>query len=144
MGPYIICQLFLTLGDVPNCPVASVTDNIIDYCYGTEVACVQRANLGISVGIKESMAVYDVTTGLIKIKEAVSVYGIPSGSLADGVLQDGDVLVSIAINGKLTEITRQYHALDLMLDMRVGDQVTLNILRDGEEKALTLTIAEGD
>lgn len=31
-----------------------------------------------------------------------------------------------------------------MLDMRVGDQVTLNILRDGEEKTLTLTVAEGD
>ena len=54
----------------------------------------------------------------------------------------GDVLVSATLNGNTTEITRQYHIIDMMLDVRVGDVVTLNILRGGEEKIVSITITE--
>ena len=128
---------------IPSNVAVSIAENIIDYCYGTDTERVQRAFLGITVSALDSKAVYDSTTGLISIKETVSVYEVSSDSLADGVLQAGDVLVSANINGNTTEITRQYHIIDMMLDVRVGDVVTLKILRGGEEMTVSITITEG-
>ena len=71
------------------------------------------------------------------------MYEVSSGSLADGVLQAGDVLVSATVGGNTTDITRQYHIIDMMLDVRVGDLVTLKILRADEEKTVSITITEG-
>ena len=71
------------------------------------------------------------------------MYEVTEGSLADGILQAEDVLVSATLNGEVTEITRQYHIIDMMLDVRVGDVVILNILRSGEKKTVSITITEG-
>ena len=53
------------------------------------------------------------------------------------------MLVSATLNGETTEITRQYHIIDMMLDVRAGDVVTLKILRGGEEMTVSITITEG-
>ena len=52
------------------------------------------------------------------------------------------MLLSVTINDKTTSITRQQQAIDMMVDVRVGDIVTFNILRDGEEKSVSITITE--
>ena len=54
-----------------------------------------------------------------------------------------DILVSATVGESPTEITRQHHIIDMMLDVRVGDVVTLQILRAGEEKTASITITEG-
>ena len=121
----------------------SIAENIIDYCYGTDEERVQRALLGITVSTSDSKAIYNSETGSFTIEETVSVYEVTEGSLADGILQAEDVLVSATLNGEVTEITRQYHIIDMMLDVRVGDVVILNILRSGEKKTVSITITEG-
>ena len=128
---------------IPSNVAASIAENIIDYCYGTDTERVQRALLGITVSTSDSKAVYDSTTGLVTIEETVCVYEVTSGSIADGILQAEDVLVSATVNGNTTEITRQYHIIDMMLDVRAGDVVTLKILRGGEEQTVSITITEG-
>ena len=128
---------------IPSNVVVSIAENIIDYCYEKDTQRVQRALIGITVSTSDSKSVYNSTTGLISIEETVSVYEVTSGSLADGVLKSGDVLVSATVNDNTTEITRQHHVIDMMLDVRVGDVVTFNILRDGEEKSVSITITEG-
>lgn len=128
---------------IPSNVAVSIAENIIDYCYGTDTERVQRAMLGITVSTTDSKAVFDSDTGLISIEETVSVYEVSSGSLAEGILQAGDILVSATVNGNVTEITRQYHVIDMMLDVRVGDEVTLCILRGGEEKTVSITITKG-
>ena len=85
---------------------------------------------------------YDSQTGRFEIKETVSVYEVNDNSLSDGVLKVGDVLQSVVLREEITEITRQHHVIDMMLDVRVGDIVTFNILRDGEEKSVSITITE--
>ena len=80
---------------------------------------------------------------MITIEETVSVYEVSSGSLADGILQAGDILVSATVGESPTEITRQHNIIDMMLDVRVGDVVTFQILRAGEEKTASITITEG-
>ena len=127
---------------IPSNIAVSIADNIIDYCYGKENTNVQRAMLGISLGISESKAVFDPESGTIAIKETVLVQEVTAGSLAEGVLQAGDMLISASLNGKTTKITRQYHMIDMMLDVRVGDTVTIEILRNGERMTVTLTVTE--
>ena len=127
---------------IPSNVAVSIADNIIDYCYETDIERVQRALLGITVTASDSKAIYDSEKGTIYIEETVSVYEVSKNSLADGALMASDVLVSATLNGETTEITRQYHIIDMMLDVRVGDVVTLHILRAGEEKTVSITITE--
>lgn len=127
---------------IPSNVAVSIAENIIDYCYGTDEERVQRALLGITVSTSDSKAVYDPETGLYTLTETVSVYEINTDSLAEGVLQAEDILVSATVNGNTTRITRQYHIIDMMLDVRAGDVITLNILRGGEEKTVSMTVTE--
>ncbi len=127
---------------IPSNVAASIAENIIYYCYGTDTERVQRALLGITVSTSDSKAVFDSETGLLTIEEKVSVYEVTGGSLADGILQAGDVLVSTTVNGNTTAVTRQYHIIDMMLDVREGDVVTLKILRGGEEQTVSITISK--
>ena len=128
---------------IPSNVAVSIAENIIAYCFGTGTERVQRALLGVSVITSDSKAVFDYDTGLIRIEETVSVYDVSAGSLAEGVLQSGDILVSATINGTTTvKITRQYHMIDMMLDVRVGDVVTVTVLRGGVEKTVSITITQ--
>ena len=53
-----------------------------------------------------------------------------------------DVLLNVSINGEKLEITRQYHIIDMMLDIREGDVLIFEILRDGEKMNVTISITE--
>ena len=64
------------------------------------------------------------------------------GSLSDGILEVGDVLLSVTIGENVTEIARQHHVIDMMLDVRVGDVVSFRIMRGDEEKTVSITITE--
>lgn len=125
---------------IPSSVAVSIAENIIDYCFGTDVERVQRALLGITVSTTDSKAVYSEKTGLVTIEETIAVHEVTNGALADGVLLADDVLVSATLNGVTKRITRQYHIIDMMLDVRVGDTVTLTVLRDGAEIALNIVI----
>ena len=127
---------------IPSNIAVSIAENIIYYCHGTDVERVQRALLGITVSTIDSKAVFDSATGLVSIEETVAVYEVSNNSLAFDILQAEDILISATLNGSTTEITRQYHIIDMMLDVHAGDVVTLNILRNGEEKTVSITITE--
>ena len=127
---------------IPSNVAIAIAENIIHYCHGTDVERVQRALLGITVNATDSKAVYDGETGCVIISETVSVYEVGEGTLAHGVLQKGDVILSATLHGETTEITRQYHIIDMMLDVRAGDVVTLSLLRDDEPLTVEITITE--
>ena len=98
--------------------------------------------LGITVSTSDSKAVYDTESGKIAISEKVSVYEITAGSLADGSLEEGDVLVSVISNGETMQLSRQHHVIDLMISARVGDVLTFNIIRAGTEMTVSVTVTE--
>ena len=127
---------------IPSNVAVSIADNIIYYCLGTSLERVQRAALGITVMNKDSKAVYDSESGLVSIKETVALYEVSERSVASGVLLEGDILLRAKLGEKTVEITRQYHIIDLMLDVRVGDTVDITILRGGEEKTVSIKITE--
>ena len=128
---------------IPSNVAVSVANNIIDYCYGTNVESVQRVSLGIGVSVSNSKAVYDSQTGKFAIEETVCVSSVTANSLADGVLAKNDVLVRATLNEKTVEITRQYKIIDMMLDARIGDVISFDIIRNGTEMTVSITVTAG-
>ena len=126
---------------IPSTLACNVADNIIDNCFGMTNTSVKRALLGITVSISDSVAVYDSQTGKVTINETVVVMEVTSSSIVSGKLKADDVIKSITLNGKETQIvTRQHHVIDYMLQARVGDTCTLVVERNGVEKTFTFTI----
>ena len=128
---------------IPSNLAVAVANNIIDNCFETDVERIQRAILGVTVYATDSKAVYDSETSRVHIEESVAVYEIASNSLADGSLAVGDVIVSIAVNGGAEmEVSRQYHILDFMIDVRLSDEISIAIIRGGEKMVVTVTVTE--
>jgi hypothetical protein len=59
-----------------------------------------------------------------------------------GLLQEGDVINSITIDGVNRNVTRTYHVIDTMLYARVGSSVIINVTRGGEAKDVTIPITK--
>lgn len=125
---------------IPSNVAKSVADNIIEHCYETDIETVQRAKLGITVISSQSYTEYDSETGYIYIREIVEIYDVASDSVSNGILQKGDIIKSVSFGDRVVEITRQYHIVDLMLDVRAGDTLSITVIRNGEELTLDLTI----
>ena len=127
---------------IPSNVACAVADNIIDNCYGSENKTVMRALLGITLGVSDSRAVVDTDEGIIKVMETVGITEISEDSIAYGKLKVGDEIKSVTVDGEITDVTRRYHIIDEMLDARIGDTVTVNVIRGGEEISVTITITE--
>lgn len=98
--------------------VVRIADNIIDYCFDSDIKRVQRAIVGITVASADSTAVYNSETGYVEIVERVIVYSTEKGYLADSLFLQGDEFVSLTLNGKTKKITRRHHVIDMMLEVR--------------------------
>ncbi len=127
---------------IPSNVVRAVADNIIDYCYGTDCESVMRGLLGITVQTTGYSTAYDAESGLLVRREEISVYEVTAGGLGEDILKADDVVKSITVGEKTVTVTRQHHLIDAMLDVRVGDTVTLSIVRDGQEMTVSTAITE--
>ena len=125
---------------IPSNVARAIADNIIYYCYGKDCTSVMRAMLGVTVTVSSLSTYYDAETGMIEKYEEVTVYEVSSGGLGERMFEVGDVLKSITIGNKTVNITRQHHLIDAMLDARVGDTVTITLIRDGQEKTVSTTL----
>lgn len=125
---------------IPINLAVTVAENILYYCLDTDLKTVQRPELGITTQVSQARAVYDEETGGIRILEEVTVSKIKKGSLSEGIVQEGDRLIRIAVNGKEQMITRKYHGEDLVLEAHVGDVVYLTVEREGQILTLELEI----
>ena len=127
---------------IPTRVAIGVTENILDNCFETDCESVMRAMLGVTIINKASRAVYDKETGLVRIEEAIEVYEVATDSIAHGKLEEGDILLSVELNGQLQMITRQHHVIDLMLHAREGDTMKITVLREGKEKTFSVKLTE--
>lgn len=126
---------------IPSNIVKAVADNIIDHCYETELEKVQRALLGITVGISDSSA-YLTDDGHVKVKETVFVSEVTTSGIAYGILEADDILVSAKLNDKEIEITRQHQIIDFLLNARTGDTFYITVERDNEKITLEIPITK--
>ncbi len=127
---------------LPSNVVRAIADNIIDYCYGKDCESVMRGLLGITVEVSDYGTYFDTQSGLIVRSEEITVHEVTAGGLGEAILKAGDVVKSITIGENTITVTRQHHLIDAMLDVRVGDIVSLVIIRDGVETSVSTTITE--
>lgn len=116
---------------IPSNVAVAVADNIVDNCFGKDTKTVKRAVLDIELGSSESIAVIDENSGMIKVKETVTVAEISSQSPALGKLKVGDVIESVTLGSETVNVTRKHHIIDLLLKARIGDTVTVKVRRNG-------------
>ena len=127
---------------IPSNVARAIADNIIDYCFETDCVTVMRGIMGVTVGVSALSTAFDSETGRFERIEEVYIHEVVSGGLAEGNLQAGDIVLSIAVGDKVKAVTRQHHLIDAMLNVRVGDTVTTTVLRDGKEIAISTVITE--
>lgn len=88
---------------------------------------------------------YRAYLGLPANGEGVVITRVVTGTSADGVVKDGDVMMAIdghaiTADGKIN-LDGQVVMLEEIVERKFnGDQVKLRIIRDGEEQELTLTL----
>ncbi len=118
---------------LPITPVKYVMQNAVE-----NGGAVKRAMLGITVSTTASSARLD-SEGHLLIEEELTIYEAPtSGAAAYGLLKKGDVLKEATISGVTSKLTRRFHLIDLLLQVRLGDSVSLKIERDGVEKEVQI------
>ncbi len=129
---------------IPVSIAIGVAQNIIDHSTNEAYTDgVWKYLLG--VGVVSIAARTELTEeGAVVIREDVIVDTVTEGSLTDGVLQTGDVIKSLTIRGVTYEATRSFVIVDVMLNARVGDTVSVTVERDGETLTETFTITEDD
>ncbi len=131
---------------LPSNVVKYIVENILYYKDSADkTSDVRKCLLGVSVMTVQSSAVLG-EDGIVRIKETIAVADVTEGSLADGYLTEGDVLVSVVIERGGEEetyiIDRSFILVDLMLTMRVGDSLTLNYQRAGESGQVSFVMTE--
>jgi len=127
---------------IPSTLVVAVANNIIDNCFEKDCSTLQRCLLGITIRTENSSAVYDESTGLVRIVESIGIVEVSKGSIAYGIVESDDILVSATLNGITKEITRQFHVIDLMINARPGDTMYLTVKRGDETVTLSIEITE--
>lgn len=127
---------------IPSTLAVAVANNIIDNCFEKECSTLQRCLLGITITPTSSSAIYDESTGLVSIVESIGVAEVSEGSIAYGIVEADDILISATLNGITKEITRQFHVIDLMINARPGDTMYLTVMRGDETVTLSIEITE--
>ena len=127
---------------IPSNVVRAIADNIIYYCYGTECETVMRAIIGVGIKAISKSTVYDTEKGTVKLKEVIAISETTDGSLAESIFKTNDIINSVTIGDRVYEISRNHHFIDAMLDARVGDTISFEIIRGGETVTLSVQITE--
>ncbi len=125
---------------IPSNVARAIADNIIDNCYGKATNRVLKGVFGGKIGATRMYTEYNTETGVLVKKETVVVTEITSGGICAGLLEQRDVIKSIKIGDKTMDICRQYQVNDAMFDVRIGDEITFVIERNGVEMPLTKTV----
>lgn len=125
---------------IPSSLVASLAQNIIDNCYNQTNSSVLRPMLGVEVEVTEAYTVVNEQTGLLTKCETVKIATVTSDGIANGKLQVGDIVQSITVGGQTKQVTRSYMLSETLLNARVGDTVTIVVLRDGVETTVEIEI----
>ena len=127
---------------IPSNVAIGVAQNIIDNCEGKDNKSVIKCLIGITVFTTDTRAELN-EDGTITLYDTVEVQSFTETSPANGILKKGDILHKIKLENQDEHIIcRQYELLDILLNARAGDTVTITVLRDGKEVSFNCTFTE--
>lgn len=113
---------------IPSNLTIAIARNVID----SSTHVVRRATLSITAEIKSSHSVYDESTGRARTVQSIAVADVDSAGAVAGILHTGDVLLSATYGEVKKEITREYQLTFLIFNLRAGDTLAFEVLRNGE------------
>ena len=128
---------------IPSNIATYVAQNIIDNCNGSTSTFVVKCLMGITITPKSTKGVYDTELGVMKIIEEVKIVEVTTTSIAYGMLQAEDILVSLTLRGKTYEVTRNFIPVDVCLNARAGDTIEVTVLRNEKPMTFTFTFGKG-
>lgn len=127
---------------IPSNVVYAVSENVINNYENENRSGVYKATVGIVIKMEESTFVCDEESGKTYIREKVVVSEVSAGSAAEGVLKVGDILVKMSCGDDVREINRRFTAIDFILSLSEGDEVTFILERDGAPVEAKLKLDE--
>lgn len=142
---------------IPSNIAIGMAKSIIDNCDGV-TRTTTKAQIGVTVKMVGSKAVYDDQTGLYSIKANIEIADLIADGVADEMgLKKGDILKSIKIirgtenagiygeiDAEAVEITRLFTIIDYMLGARVGDVIQIEYTRGEVTGTATSTALTAD
>lgn len=127
---------------IPSNVAKYVADNIIHYSnLDPNNESVYRMMIGISVGIEKAGTVYDTESGKLHKYEKVKIDTVTAGGPADGLLQVGDLINKVIVDGVEYDIVRTFNVVDVMLTARQDSKVIFDITRAGENLQVTIDLS---
>ena len=130
---------------IPYDNVTAVIDNILYYYDGTNISKLRKFGLGITLTPENSHSIYDEETNRTEIVDDATIATIESGSIAEKIgLKVNDIVKTISINGNVYEITRTYQFIDILLHVRAGDKIIIQVKREGSNELQSCSIASAE
>lgn len=126
---------------IPSNIAKGVAENILYYCDGTKEECPKRVLMGIKIKPANSRTVYNEETGKVRIYDTVVVDSVEINAAVKNIVEAGDIINSITVDGVKYEVSRTFHVVDAMLNARLTSKVTLNITRGGETMDVNIPIS---
>ncbi len=133
---------------LPITPVKNLLQNIFD-----NDGCVRRANLGVITYLDSSISVMN-DDGELDIYETFRISSVLTGDEVGAAgastdenkcLKVGDIVQSIQINdGERCVFTRRHQFNDMLLTVRKGDVVKINVLRENTPTEITIAFDSDD
>ena len=127
---------------IPVNTVAGVVNGLVNFCLDRNNEKLYRAYFGISTEIAASQGVFNAEKNRAETVETVRITAVSRTGISYGKLSVGDVFVSIGYQGKTKKITRSYQLIDVILSLNVGDEVTFNVLRNGQPTSVNITVTQ--
>lgn len=128
---------------IPSNVAVGVAKNLLKNRVEGGIASFNRCLMGITVAYENATVVYDADSGLTKVNQEIYVDSVNAGSAAEGVLEEGDIILQIR-TGSETQMVNRTYSFDLLYQCVPGDTVELTIMRNGVRKVKQITFTEED
>lgn len=123
---------------LPIAQVKYLVENMLDN--RTLGGYVSRAMLGITTVINSSSA--KIVNGKLTIVEECVVSTAPeAGTASYNKLFYGDILKSVTIKGINYPLTRNFYLPELLLTVRNGETITIEVIRGGQTESVEITFS---
>jgi serine protease Do len=126
---------------IPSNLATLISDILIESYTGSVTVGFTKYHLGITMK-SAAMTVKVNEEGELVREELVSISEIKEGSVLSGKAELGDIITSISVGGTDIPVTRIHNVTEAMLKARLGNTVTLTLLRGDKTFTVTLTVSE--
>lgn len=127
---------------IPSNIVKLLVENIVRTCNGDSVFTIKKAYLGIQSVAQSSSAVFNESKNRYDVIEEIYVDSLVEDSQVKGLFLAGDKLECAEYNGVKYVINANYVLGDLLINVKVGDVIKVDVIREGVGMTVNVTITE--